>query len=344
VSDTFVRLQARLSDERFANWLFVLGTVVAVRLSQTQDGVHSNTANASYYNFAPIQVGGETRIHVIFKHHISMIDFPKTAHHSWQALPSFPRPRNINCSLNRNQKECLYSTLPNRFLEDAFGFQAAHTLPDGVLEVKGLRVGIEICLDHLVGTLAEHLGPRRTVDVHLIVSAGMAVARGPVCTRQGGPIFLADGFGRTAMSLNLFGSGREATRLPDGTEYYNVGVVYGADSVVGLGQWIGTTIEAFTGRSFGSRLAGFGILPGDKDGNGTGIKFDQISALGNNWLQQLEGLFDTANYREAEHFYSLIAANANERQRTENLSLHGKLGDLVAFFPTVDFYGPVPVV
>ena len=37
----------------------------------------------------------------------------------------------------------------------------------------------------------------RTVDVQLIISAGMNIASGPVCTAKGGPVFLADGFART---------------------------------------------------------------------------------------------------------------------------------------------------
>ena len=37
---------------------------------------------------------------------------------------------------------------------------------------------------------------------------------GPVCTRPGGPVFLADGFARTEVSLNAFGRGRQSAPMP----------------------------------------------------------------------------------------------------------------------------------
>ena len=62
-----------------------------------------------------------------------------------------------------------------------------------------------------------------SVDVQLVVSAGMNIASGPVCTAQGGPVFLADGFARTEVSLNPYGHGRIAAPTPDHRHRFNVG-------------------------------------------------------------------------------------------------------------------------
>eukprot|EP00929_Paragymnodinium_shiwhaense_P109073 TRINITY_DN75438_c0_g1_i1.p1 TRINITY_DN75438_c0_g1~~TRINITY_DN75438_c0_g1_i1.p1 ORF type:complete len:524 (+),score=66.56 TRINITY_DN75438_c0_g1_i1:72-1574(+) len=338
VRGAFAKLQARLSHERFKDWVFVLGTIVAARF---------DAASVSFYNFAPIIVGGEQKMYVEFKHHISTADFPDAAPEfsESQADPDdVPRPNTTNCYLDRTQKRCSYSTLPHDFLEEGFGFKHAEAVQRGVFTVKGLRIGIEICLDHHLGELAANLGSRQIVDVHLIVSAGMTIAAGPICTKRGGPTFLNDGFGRTAMSLNLYGRGREFAVLPNGGRRYNVGGVYGADSAVALGQWMGTAIEAFTGRSFGVRTAGFGTLPGGAPEDFSGIPFAQISAFGPNWLEHIQGLFDSSNYEEAAHFYSLVKADAESRQAgRKQQRLFGDLGDLRFFFPTIDLYGPLPL-
>merc|ERR1712232_148684 len=343
VRDVFARMQARLSDKRFSDWVFVLGTVVAVRFNPSSGGHPSQRGKTSYFNFAPIQIGGEHRMHVEFKHHISAIDFPETPQFSWWPAPAaVPVPNRTECYINRGTQGCLYRALPSEFLESAFGFESAASLQDGVFEVKGLKLGIEICLDHGQGRLARELGPRRTVDVHLIVSAGMFIAAGPVGTKQGGPVLLADGFGRTAMSQNIYGRGREAAVKPDGESHYNVGVVYGADTMVALGQWIGQSIEAFTGTRWReSRVPGFGTLPGGTNDELTGIAFAQVPALGDAWLQKLDGLFVTSNYKEAEHVYSLIKADIQQRQ---DLNLYNNITDFALFSPTIDMYGPVPIV
>ena len=50
---------------------------------------------------------------------------------------------------------------------------------------------------------------------------------GSFLPRQGGPIFLADGFSRTELSLNRFGRGRESTMTEAHSRRYNVGLTYG---------------------------------------------------------------------------------------------------------------------
>lgn len=338
----FATMRKELSHARFADWVFVLGTVVCARLDESVD-VTEKRGRMSYYNFAPIMIGGEDTMLLQFKHFVSTIDFPQTGPEWRNVKPAFKRPQYKNCVKLPGHTSCSYATLSNTFLEKLFGFESEKIVQDGVFEVKGLRVGIEICLDHLVGTLANSLGSWRTVDVHLITSAGMYIAAGPICTKQGGPVFLADGFGRTAMSLNIYGRGREASQLPDGHWRFDVGIVYGADSVVALGSWLGNTIAAFTGNHIGIRPAGFGTLPGG-EGISTGVPFKQMSALGDSWLETLQGFYETSNYVEAEHFYSLIKSDSKFRTSVDHLQLFGEIKSVKFFLPTIDMYGPMPLI
>eukprot|EP00930_Biecheleria_cincta_P045521 TRINITY_DN31368_c0_g1_i2.p1 TRINITY_DN31368_c0_g1~~TRINITY_DN31368_c0_g1_i2.p1 ORF type:complete len:435 (+),score=66.41 TRINITY_DN31368_c0_g1_i2:231-1535(+) len=336
----FGKLQKHLSDKRFSDCIFVLGTVVAVDVHNSKtDQLHMRKGESpdkfelSYYNFAPIQIGGEDTVFVQFKHHVSTIDFIRSQGHE-SNFTSIPAPIRSNCYENRASRGCAYETLPSEKVENMFGFSRAQVVHDDVFNVKGLRIGIEICLDHLLGTLANSLGPSRTVDLHLIVSAGMRLAGGPICTGRGGPAFLADGFSRTSMTMNMYGQGHVGGKLPDGHMHYNIGVVYAADSLLALGQWLGDTIESLTGTQIGVAPVGYGILP-------DGIPFAQVQVFDNISMSMLKGLYDTANYKVARHLYSLIVADV-EKPRKQGLAF-GDLPNLTSFFPTVDVYGPIPL-
>ena len=43
---------------------------------------------------------------------------------------------------------------------------------------------------------------------------------GKVCTRQGSPTFLADGYGRSELNLNQYGRGRECKGLSADSEWF----------------------------------------------------------------------------------------------------------------------------
>lgn len=275
-----------------------------------------------------------------FKHYMSTIDFPATKQRNGMP-PPFPPPKHRTRCINSDCR-LYYGTFTIEDVRHNLGFDADQVLHDGIFEVKGLRIGLEICLDHLVGELVKQLGTFRSVDVHLISSAGMNIANGPVATPQGGPIFLADGHSRTAMSLNMFGRGRDASKLLDGHLHYDVGVVYGADSLTALSQWASSVIYAFAGSSFaGERTTGYGTLPGGIDGHGAGFNFTQIDALGENWYEMLSGVFDVASYEEARHLFSLVSDDVKKRLETDHLRLFGRPGKETPFFPTVDVYGPI---
>merc|ERR1719203_243956 len=165
-------------------------------------------------------------------------------------------------------------------------------------------MGLEICLDHRLGKLAEAIGPATSVDVQVIVSEGMKIAMGPVCTRAGGPVFLNDGSSRTEMSLNQFGRGRQPNKLPDGSIRYELGIGYGADSLVSTQQWLGDRIITYTKEEWGPRAPGEGTMAGGSIVDGpTGIVFHRISALGKNWKQVIDGFYHTQSYEKAQKIY-----------------------------------------
>jgi hypothetical protein len=75
---------------------------------------------------------------------------------------------------------------------------------DNVIELDGLRIGIEICLDHRLGVLWNDLLTKhdaKLVDILLITSAGMAIERGPNPVVPGGVVYLSDGGASSAACL-----------------------------------------------------------------------------------------------------------------------------------------------
>ena len=221
----------RFAHERFKHWLIIDGTVVMaqaaderyVRMSQRPD------ENVSYFNFAPVHVGGTNLTYLKFKRFISGIDFIRARPEGSRMVPAPARNSRDFCRKHPNSNGCIYRRLPEALLK-RLGFGHDIELPNGLLTVGGLKIGLEICLDHAMGVLCNGtLAQDELVDVQLVVSAGMNIASGPVCTRPGGPIFLADGFARTEVSLNLFGRGRAAARTPAHAHRFNVGIDYGAD-------------------------------------------------------------------------------------------------------------------
>jgi len=345
MSRIFGDLQRDLSHESFKDWIFVLGTVVVVRVDKALVTDSLDRANLSYYNFAPVQIGGEKRMLVHFKHHISTLDFPALPPGDGMP-PPFPVPKRGPC-VNSPFGTCrlVYGKFTVHDIRTKLGFDADEVLHDGIFEVKRLRIGLEICLDHMLGELVLHLGPSRSVDVHLISSAGMNIASGLVATVQGGPVFIADGFARTSMCLNMFGKGRDFAKLLDGHKRYDVGVVYGADSMEALAQWASSVIYAFSGSNFGAaRTSGYGTLPGGFGGADAGFNFTQTNAFGKNWFKVLDGVFDVASYDEAQHIFSVVQDDIKTRLESNRSQLFDQPSDGQGYFPTIDMYGPIPLI
>ena len=167
----------RFTQERFKHWLIVDGTVVMAQRAEDEDTPWSSQKeNISYFNFAPVHVGGTNLTYVRFKHMISTIDFLQQP--AERSVPAPPRHPRKFCQEHPRSNGCVYQHLPGPLLEK-LGFGRDVELQSGLLKIGGLRIGLEICLDHARGELCHYdLKPWERVDVQLIVSAGMNIATG----------------------------------------------------------------------------------------------------------------------------------------------------------------------
>mmetsp|Transcript_93158 Transcript_93158/g.259496 ORF Transcript_93158/g.259496 Transcript_93158/m.259496 type:complete len:522 (+) Transcript_93158:55-1620(+) len=343
IKDVARSLESMVSDPSYADWLFVFGTLILAEpadpafVSLLPDPSH----NISYYNVAPIFVGGTGRRLLEFKHYISGVDFIQHSPGNLRTPPLGAAPGSGTefCKANPNSNGCVYSTLPDKVLRQ-LGFDEYEVVKGNSFKVENLRIGIEVCLDHLEGQLGKALGPERLVDLQLITSAGMAIRFGPVCTASRGPVFLSDGFAEASVGLNEFGQGRRSAEEPSGEAYYDVGMTYDADTLMGLNQMVGDTVSALTGNGVGTTAAGRASEPGGSAATGTtGIGFTAISALGDEWRSELRGFYDVSGYRVLTELKWRLASA--EKRMTDAAS-HRLWGRIQVPFtePTVDFFGP----
>uniref|UniRef100_A0A8J9X1F2 Uncharacterized protein n=1 Tax=Phaeodactylum tricornutum TaxID=2850 RepID=A0A8J9X1F2_PHATR len=196
------RIRKFIAKPAFQDYLFVFGTVlVAESLDDPGKGfweIENVTADSVLYsNFAPIYKGGTGHKHqyLLQKRYISGADFL-----SRTTLPN-PVKANLRDYADASELSFLQQTLQNRNT----------VLVEGnVIELDGLRIGVEICLDHRMGSLWRSIqaqNPRgaidndNLVDVQLIVSAGMSIERGPNPVRTGGVVYLSDGEASSAVCL-----------------------------------------------------------------------------------------------------------------------------------------------
>ena len=187
VADT---LRDLIAEDFFNDFLFVFGTVVAV---QTPDDARESwetdsATSLNYFNWAIVYKGGSTHQHHygVTKKYISSADFL-----SRTTLPN-PKEEQIDA----------YSAM-DQALQQAFATRGTQLITNNVLVMDGLRIGLEICLDHRVGTLWNHVKTHHQplVDVLLVTSAGMAIERGPNPVVPGGVVYLSDGEASSAACL-----------------------------------------------------------------------------------------------------------------------------------------------
>lgn len=316
-------LEELFEQERWEHWLFVPGTIVAAEPTGSR-----KDHEILYFNVAPIYKGNSKTKFLHFKETVATIDFLEM--NSTKDDDIVPKPT-----------QRTYSELPpwmDRHLNRA-GYQYVR---NSTFTVSGLTIGIEICADHGGSTLAgQHSG---MVHLHLIVSGGMSIAKGPVITPPGGPIFLVDGFGRTEVARNLFGTGlMYSENAEQGRDLYNVGPVHWAGLHSSLRLWLGRVVFEMTG-SLGAVPTGFSAF--NEGSNG----LHRISALGPNWKQHMKGLFVTKPYEMEELAYRVLHKELrpvwNERRKKRQLRGLELMPEPrpPATEPTVDCYPPMRLV
>ncbi|EOD27698.1 hypothetical protein EMIHUDRAFT_100094 [Emiliania huxleyi CCMP1516] len=260
------RLREAAADSKFEDWLFFFGTIVMSKPTKGWFG----SSELAYKNVMPIMKGGpEGKTWLVEKHTISSIDFIKVD-------PAFGvrKPCGVGrCSVESQEFNEQFDLETTKVLATA----GIRVVKDNVFEVDGLLVGVEICLDHNRGT--EVFGSRTaleqkidelktTVDVQVIASAGMSIEWGPVAVTRDGPVFMADGFGKTEVSFNRYGLGLEDWHN-DPTAFIQVDVL-STNIYHQYATWI------------------------------------QVSALGNGWRQLLKGTFPTAAYDAATEIATVL--------------------------------------
>jgi len=193
----FDRLRQVMADEAFNDYLFVGGTIIAAEPADPNMNITQaikDARNIVCYNFASVVKGGSnSHSHMVQKRYISGADF-----------------------LSRTK-------LPNPSDEDL------QIVPHNVLEIDGIRFGVEICLDHRMGQLYNNIQlyeQGQLVDVQLITSAGMAIERGPNPVVPGGVVYLSDGEASSAACLRTddgtFDPDHVCRGKPDGIKHIPV--------------------------------------------------------------------------------------------------------------------------
>ena len=179
-----------------------------------------------YFNFAPIYRGGSNHTdehYFVHKQYISTADFLSLS----EGLPD-PRGSHITKYDSLGLDQELLDYFQNE--------RDVQMVQDNIVTIDGIRIGIEICLDHRLGVLWHGLQEQQKrvgedgdvdddeaddgqvsedllVDVHLITSAGMSIERGPTPVKQGGVVYLTDGEASSAACRRPI--------LPKGQEGYD---------------------------------------------------------------------------------------------------------------------------
>jgi predicted amidohydrolase len=185
------RLPALLRHEDFQHYLLVVGTILATRSPDDPREAWQHALSAKeveYFNLACVLRGGPNGKHfAVAKKYISGADFLSRTH-----LPN-PKDYDVNH----------YSVIPPE-IDDLFAKRGIHFIRDNVIELDGLRIGLEICLDHRLEVLWNHIQTQehhRLVDILLLTSAGMAIQRGPNPIVPGGVVYMTDGGASSAACL-----------------------------------------------------------------------------------------------------------------------------------------------
>jgi predicted amidohydrolase len=185
------RIHELIADPEFEDYLFVFGTVIAARNPDDprQPWEHVlDPKEIEYYNFAPVYRGGSdhTERFLVTKRYISLVDFLDRT--------SLPNPASNDVRQYGHIGKDFEKLLKGRDVE---------LVQDNDFEIDGLKIGLEICLDHRLGMLWSNLqkDKKELVDVLLVTSAGMAIERGPNPVVPGGVVYLSDGEASSAACL-----------------------------------------------------------------------------------------------------------------------------------------------
>ncbi len=164
----FGLLDMFLGDEKFKNWLFVIGSAIGASFPVKDGKIDTHIGEA--YNCAYIKLGGytdENSRHICRKHYMSNIDFLQRTNYV---------AHNINNVVHLSENVDVHS------LADGSKFQFDQ------IEVNNhkLNFGLEICLDHSMGVLRNALSK---VNIQLVPSCGMNLINEKMVRKEDGLLY-----------------------------------------------------------------------------------------------------------------------------------------------------------
>lgn len=157
-----------LEDEKFKNWLFVIGSAIGASFPVNNGVIDTNSGEV--YNCAYIKLGGyndENSRHICRKHYMSDIDF------LWHTY---------YITHNIDKVSHLLEDVDDQSLADGSKFQFDQ------IEVNNRRMkfGLEICLDHSMGVLRN---AQSKVDIQLVPSCGMMLIDDKMVRKEDGLLY-----------------------------------------------------------------------------------------------------------------------------------------------------------
>mmetsp|Transcript_19695 Transcript_19695/g.46220 ORF Transcript_19695/g.46220 Transcript_19695/m.46220 type:complete len:556 (+) Transcript_19695:67-1734(+) len=250
-------LEEVTADERFVDWIFLFGTVIASEALPTEDQF-----DYQFYNFAPLYRGYDPaksphpagKRFLVPKRYVSNLDFLTPMRHltnetvavelldeedpNRQATPMKPR----SIGHNRYDNE-MWSNYKKELADLGYTM-----IEHGWFMMDGISFSVEICLDHLVHrALVTYMAdvvtggktlipsfaenkvewvsiPRHQAQISLVSSAGMDVVIASLALADGGVIFLQDGLDGNVQARSAFG---EDQCLPNTWKFFG-----GSQSVI----------------------------------------------------------------------------------------------------------------
>lgn len=219
-------LEDIVADERFVDWLFLFGTVIASEALPVED-----TFDWQFYNFAPMYKGFDPakksglvgKNFIVPKRYVSNIDFLTPLRHLTNKTDAMELLDEKNHTLDRTLRNP-HALGQHRYDNDVWMRYKDELLGLGYTMIEygwffmdEISFSVEICLDHLnhralmtyladlvtgSKTLVpsssndsiEWVGlPKRQAQISLISSAGMDVEVSSIAVADGGHVFLQDG-------------------------------------------------------------------------------------------------------------------------------------------------------
>ena len=214
------KVRELIFDDAFEDDLFVLGTVIVaesiVGSNAASKGKIVDANDVLYFNFSPVYRGGAknkgAKHHIVLKKYISGADF--------LSRTTLPNPSEFDKHTYGKEDD-------SEVLMKTFSKGNMTVVTDNYMEIDGITIGLEICLDHRMGSLWNNLRIKHNadlVDVQLITSAGMSIERGPNPLKHGGVVYLTDGEGSSAACIrtdtaDVFDPNNVCRGKPDGIQH-----------------------------------------------------------------------------------------------------------------------------